>query len=206
MSMNYPSFFDDVEKITLIDPLSDFLGNFKEGVITFSYLDIVKCAGHSCPTVAGAYLMTLKGLKALYGDELPVRGNIHVAFGEPQTSGVTGVIGAVMSNITGATHDHGFKGLAGGHSRVGLMDFEEPVDANVIFTRVDSGARVSVTYNPYDIEGDPRMGELMSKKINGIASVEESQLFGELWQQRVSQILIDHFNDPECIQVNIIDG
>ena len=48
------------------------------GEIEFSYVDIVKSAGHSCGTVAGAYLIALEGLKALYGEELPQRGEIKV--------------------------------------------------------------------------------------------------------------------------------
>ena len=78
MKMQYPLFFDEVDSILLYDPLSDFLGTFEEGKIEISYLDCVKQAGHSCPTVAGAYLMTMIGLKMLYGSELPQRGNIYV--------------------------------------------------------------------------------------------------------------------------------
>ena len=54
--------------------LASFLGAFEDGIIEYSYLDVVKSAGHSCPTVLGAYLMTLKGLEALYKDEIPKRG------------------------------------------------------------------------------------------------------------------------------------
>jgi hypothetical protein len=61
--MNHPSFFDTIEKIKLQDPLSAFLGTFENGLIEFSYQDVVKSAGHSCPTVAGAYICTLEGLK-----------------------------------------------------------------------------------------------------------------------------------------------
>ena len=60
--MNYPSFFDRVEPISLQDPLSNFLGAFVDGKLDITYLDCVKLAGHSCPTVAGAYLMACKGL------------------------------------------------------------------------------------------------------------------------------------------------
>lgn len=43
-----------------------------------SFFDAVKFAGHSCPTVAGAYMMTTEALKVLYPDSIPVRGNIEV--------------------------------------------------------------------------------------------------------------------------------
>ena len=37
--MHYPEFFTTTQSITLYDPLSEFLGAFEEGLITFSYLD-----------------------------------------------------------------------------------------------------------------------------------------------------------------------
>ncbi len=58
------------------EPLGGLLGS--ESISVFSFGDVVKLSGHSCPTVAGAYLMTLYALKALHSDELPIRGNIKV--------------------------------------------------------------------------------------------------------------------------------
>ena len=78
--MIYPQFFNKIPTIKLQDDLASFLGAFEDGVIEFSYLDIVKSAGHSCPTVLGAYLMTLEGLEALYENEIPKRGEIIVEF------------------------------------------------------------------------------------------------------------------------------
>ncbi len=80
--MTYPEFFNKIEKIKLKDDLSNFLGATEDGIIEFSYIDVVKTAGHSCPTVLGAYLMTLEGLKALYKDELPKRGEIKIEYSE----------------------------------------------------------------------------------------------------------------------------
>ena len=111
--MNYPDFFDTIEPIVLQDDLSDLLGTFAEGRVAYSYLDVVKSAGHSCPTVAGAYLVTREGLKALYGSELPTRGGIFVSFAENSTEGVAGVIANVVTQITGATETMGFKGIGG---------------------------------------------------------------------------------------------
>lgn len=34
--MKYPAFFDEIENITLLDRLSNFLGSFDEGIVTFS--------------------------------------------------------------------------------------------------------------------------------------------------------------------------
>jgi hypothetical protein len=72
--MSHPAFFDEVKSITLRDPLAEILGAASDGMMRYSYLDAVKLAGHSCPTVAGAYLMTLKALEKLYPDSVAERG------------------------------------------------------------------------------------------------------------------------------------
>ena len=40
--MNYPNFYDHIEKIRLYDPLGDVLGNFADGLVEYSFLDAVK--------------------------------------------------------------------------------------------------------------------------------------------------------------------
>ncbi|MGH7121253.1 MAG: hypothetical protein ACREFP_20055, partial [Acetobacteraceae bacterium] len=60
--MDFPAFFAEAPTITLREPMATFLGASPGGTITYCYADAVKLAGHSCPTVAGAYLMVRKGL------------------------------------------------------------------------------------------------------------------------------------------------
>jgi hypothetical protein len=186
--MNYPSFFDNAPTIELQDPLSGFLGTFEKGIMKFTYLDVVKSAGHSCPTVAGAYLCTVEGLKALYPNEIAKRGSIKVEFSENQTDGVAGVIGAVIANITGATTDYGFKGIGGNFDRTNLMAFNQEITSSVKFTRVDTGASVFVDYNPNSIPPKAQMQPLMQKIMQGVASPEDKKAFGKIWQNRVEAI------------------
>src|SRR5690348_2038616 len=108
--MTYPDFYDRAPTLAVHDPLADFLGAAQGGVIEYRYADAVRLAGHSCPTVAGAYLMTVKALRHLYGEALPERGGVAVEFHEDRTNGVTGVMANVATLITGATQDTGFKG------------------------------------------------------------------------------------------------
>ena len=187
--MTYPQFFNEIPTIKLQDDLASFLGAFEDGIIEFSYLDVVKSAGHSCPTVLGAYLMTLKGLEALYENEIPKRGEIIVEFKEAQNLGVAGVIGNVIMNITGATTTNGFKGLAGKYDRNHLMKFEQDINgANVRFTRVDTLKSVDVFYDASSISAHADMNFLMQKSVQGSATKEEKLEFGKLWQQRVEDI------------------
>ncbi len=186
--MNYPDFFNEIEVIKVEDKLSDVLGAFEMGKYEFSYLDIVKSAGHSCPTVAGAYIITDEALKALYPNELPVRGNIKVEFKESLEDGVTGVISNVISQITGATDKSGFKGLAGKFIRHSLMDFRTNINSSARFKRVDTGKSVDVFYDPSSVNISPNIQPLMKKIMDGAAEETEIKEFGELWQDRVKRI------------------
>jgi len=187
--MHYPKFFDEIDTVTLKDPLAELLGAFDAGLVTFSYLDAVKQAGHSCPTVAGAYLMTLYGLKALYGDATPVRGEIEVFFKEDMQEGVAGVIGNVISLITGATDKSGFKGLGGKFARHSLMHFQTDIPGSVRFRDKQSGKSVDITYDPSAVAGDPKQQMLMQKIMQNSANAEERAEFGRLWQNRVEAIM-----------------
>jgi hypothetical protein len=54
--MAFPAFFDQAPVLRLHDPLAQLLGAATDGVIEYRYADAVRVAGHSCPTVAGAWL------------------------------------------------------------------------------------------------------------------------------------------------------
>ena len=202
--MKYPEYYNKVEEIVMYDPLSEFLGSFEKGIISYDYKSIVAAAGHSCPTVAGAYLMTIKAIKELYKSEIPVRGDIKVSFNESIDDGVAGVIANVISNITGATKISGFKGIAGKFVRHGLMNFNSPIQSSARFSRIDNGKTVDVYYNPSSIDANPMMGQLMQKIIMEEASIEEKNSFAKMWQERVKLILIDHSNNSEVIRVELI--
>ncbi len=199
----FPEFFKRVPSIVTYDPLADILGTFKDGKIVFNYIQIVKAAGHSCPTVAGAYAMTYHALKALYGEELPVRGNIKVEFKEDIEDGVAGVIANVITNITGATSKSGFKGLGGKFARHSLMFFNTPISSSARFTRVDNGKSVDVFYDHSIVPGSQKMQPLMQKIMQGIATSEEKEEFGKLWQERVEKILCEKLD--EVVKVSIVE-
>lgn len=196
--MKYPDFFKTIEPITLKDDLSNFLGSFEDGIIEFTYLDVVKAAGHSCPTVAGAFLMTREALKVLSKDQTPKRGEIIVEFKEDMEEGVAGVIANVISNITGATSTNGFKGIGGRFSRCDLMFFNCDISSNVRFSNMDSTRSIDVYYDASSVVPEPKQSELMNKIMHGQASKEEAKEFGILWQKRVENI----FNNYEKV-INI---
>lgn len=197
--MAFPAFFEDVPSITLRDPLAEILGAAEDGLIEYRFADAVRLAGHSCPTVAGAWLMTTRALRVLYGDAVPERGAVAVAFGDNQGSGVTGVIASVVTLLTGAAGIGGFKGLGGRFSRRDLLSFDVAGVEDIRFTRRDTGASVQVSLDLSPVPGDSRMGMLLPLLLSGSATTEEKLLFGELWQDRVRRILIDFHDDARLV-------
>jgi len=186
--MKYPDFFDTVETITMQDSLSNFLGTFEDGIVEFTYLDVVKSAGHSCPTVAGAYLMAQMGLKSLYRGEIPQRGEIFVSFSEDCADGVAGVIANVFTQITGATEKNGFKGIGGNFVRHDLMKFNDTISSSVKLQRLDTGKSIEVTYNPSVINTNSLQSQLMEKILKKTATQDDKILFGKIWQEKVAEI------------------
>jgi hypothetical protein len=199
--MHLPAFFQEIPAITLRDPLADLLGAAVDGLIEYRYADAVKLAGHSCPTVAGAWLMARRGLSALYGDEPPERGGIRVELRAAQNAGTAGVVGHVLSLITGAAGEGGFKGLGGKHARRDLLAYGVDLPAEVRLTRLDTGVSVLLDYRPEAVPPVPEMAPLMSRVVGGVADPWERIEFGQLWQERVRRILLEHGDDPELVKV-----
>lgn len=186
--MIYPNFFDSLETITIHDPLAQTLG-VGDGIFEYSYLDAVKLAGHSCPTVAGAWLCVQTALKKLYDKEIPTRGMIEVAFSNSEDEGVTGVIASIFTLITGASGAGGFKGLQGNFSRNSKLIFDKEIKSEIKITRLDSLKSVELSYDPSSIAVKPQQQKLMKKLLAKEASKEEIKEFGELWQERVKEVL-----------------
>lgn len=199
--MTFPEFFTRIPTITLRDPLAELLGAADGGLIEYSFVDAVKLSGHSCPTVAGAWLMTVRALQALYGEAIPERGNIAVAMHETQDSGVVGVMASIATLLTGATGDGGFKGLGGRYSRRNLLGFGISGVAGMAFTRLDTNAAVDCTLRLDLVPADPRMGSLLPAVVRGDADAATKKLFGELWQDRVKRILIDQADHADIVQI-----
>ena len=197
-------FFKQVEPILLKDHLAYVLGAQDEGEpFVFHYADAVKLAGHSCPAVSGAYKLTQKALKALYGKETPVRGEIKVLVKGGPEDLAYGPQAQVISLITGASGVTGFKGLGGRYSRNNKLFFDKknPRFNTFVFQREDTEAAVRVTYSPQALPQDPRMNDLVPKVLRGTASKSEKDLFISLWQGNVKKILLEDDKYPGLFEV-----
>lgn len=202
-----PEFFDQAPTLTVQDPLAAFLGAAQDGILTYRYADAVRLCGHSCPTVAGAYLMVIKGLEALYGAELPQRGDIEAFMQGNRDEGTTGVTASVVQLLTGAAPETGFGGIGiqGRFARRNLLSFGVgEINGTLTLRRKDNGKTVAVSLNAALQPFAPEMRELMPKAVGGSASADELKQFGELWQERVRAFLIDQADNPEFVTVSEI--
>ena len=187
--MSYPAFFDEAPTLTLRDPLADFLGAAENGIVTYTYLDAVKLAGHSCPTVAGAFLMTITALEALYPGELPVRGEIAVELGDRQEEGVAGVVASIAGLLTGAAGIGGFAGIGGRFVRRDMLRFGSGAFGEVTFRRGDRTDGITASVDLWAIPADPEIPALMRRVLGGTATASETRDFRWGWQNRVHRIL-----------------
>jgi len=199
--MTLQPFFDSVPRIIFHDPLAEFLGAARDGRLEYGYGDAVRFAGHSCPTVAMAYALTLKGLQVLYPDELPERGAILASFPQAAADGVTGVVGGVVGFLTGATETTGFKGIGGRFVRRGLMQFASPMVGNFRLSCA-RGGEVELDARLDRVPAPAQTWELLARCLTDEASAAERDEFRELWQGRVRRLLVDHWDDADVWQVS----
>lgn len=179
--------------VTVYDPLGELLGA-GDGYYEYSFDDAVKLAGHACPTVAGAFVMALRAMDELYGEQVPQRGDIRIEVSGSPTTGSTGPFTQILTLLTGAAAENGFQGLNGNYVRQGLLAFsntEAPGPLSATFHRISNNTQVTLVYNPSAIPGDPAMMDAMQAVLSGTADSETRQQFRELWRARVERIVAD---------------
>jgi formylmethanofuran dehydrogenase subunit E len=197
----FRDFLLDTEPIRFRDPLAETLGVFKKenAVLEYTFLDVVKLAGHACPTTAAAYLCCQKALLELYSDEIPIRGDIAITvYGEPD-EGVYGVISQIFTLLTGAASATGFRGLGPKFKRKDLLKFSpEKIDPGAQcfkFQRLDNKKTVTLKLYPdkipFSAEKAKRLQALMPKVIWEVARQDERREFQDLWMEKVREMLVD---------------
>lgn len=196
----FRDFFKEVKPIRLKEPLAETLGAFKEkdAVLEYTFGDVVKMAGHACPTIASAYVCCQKALEKLYPNEIPVRGNISITIYGEADEGVYGVISNLFSFITGAATITGFHGIGHKFKRKDLLKFTpEKIDIDALqfkFTRLDNNKTILVSLYlqnvPFPEEKSRRLGQLLEKVIWEAANEKDIKEFQDLWIEKVESIVL----------------
>ncbi len=184
--MKHLDFFDKIEKIVLKDELLQFLWVNNDGIIDFSYVDIVKSAGHSCGTVAWAYLIALKWLKALYWEELPNRWRIKVEIKKDPSDDNAWVIWCVLSNITWATTNYWFGWIpTWKFNRRNTLFYNVDIENDVRLTDLETWKSVEVNYRPWKVVNPM---QILKSAIWPNAIEEDKKTFPVRFQKMVETI------------------
>jgi len=179
--------------IIVRDPFLEFLGLVgAHEPVAVTLAELVKAAGHLCPTVAGAYLILKHGLAALYGDEPAVRGEVRVtAYGRPQDFGY-GPMAQLVNLVIGAAPETGFGGLGPGRfARRNLFLFKtDDVRRHEFdFERLDLTRAVHVVYDPSSIPAPAGLQSAIAAALAASATQQDLARFRTLWLGRVRDIL-----------------
>lgn len=201
-AVDLPAFYAQAPVVETFDPLAELLGASRDGRLDYSYTDVVLLAGHSCPTVAGTFLMGRAALRALYTDGRAERGQIEVSMPAPATHGTIGVMAQVLTLLTGAAAENGFQGLAGRYARNGLLTFAGRHESNAVaFRRLDTGDALTAELDTLPVPGNPNQRELLVAIMQGVASDDQRRAFAEGWQERVRAMLLDFADDPRLVKL-----
>lgn len=197
-----PDFYERAPVVRTRDPLAALLGASRDGLLEYRYADAVHLAGHSCPTVAGAFLMGRAALAALYPDGPAERGGVTVRMPAPEDHGTTGVVAQVLTLLTGAAAANGFHGIGGRHARKGLLRFAaHPEGEAIAFQRLDTGAAVQVELDVALVPGEPAQRERLMAILQDRADAAVRAAFAEAWQARVRRLLLELADDPRVVRV-----
>lgn len=167
-------------EIRVHEPFSKFLGgDVEEYDFSISLLDVVRFAGHACPSMVGAFLISQRAVKELFPEtNICERGKVSIQMPGLVDQGATGPISNVFSMIFGAWEKSGFGGLQGQFKRRNLLTYGAPeVPAGVFrFTNTD-------THHHVDIQYDPSKAK--------VSDDSDSLPFQKIWRERITKILKD---------------
>jgi len=210
-SNQFRDVFYKVRPILMKEPLAETLGVFgsENVVLEYSFIDVVKAAGHACPTVTGAYLCCQEALDDLFAGETPARGEIGITIYGRHDEGALGVMSQVFTYITGAATETGFKGLGSRFKRKDLMKFAaEKLDEEAIcfrFERLDTGKAVIVRFYPWLIpfpaDKSQRLAALMQQVVTGGADEGERGEFRDLWVEKIMDMALERKEIGSWLQI-----
>ncbi|MBN2119037.1 MAG: hypothetical protein JW730_20885 [Anaerolineales bacterium] len=215
---NY-AYIQQVPPIMMRDPLIEMLGQ-TDGPIPYYYEEAAKLSGHSCMVVAAAWTMTKLALEQLYPDgEVPVRGQITIQSPGAEDEWNIGVFGEVMAYITGAAPKTGFSGsvFAKGNPltvrRNKMLYTEEPIGTappkmEWIFTRIDTGKSVAVSWNIALVQpaiNEKVLTEPAGKLASGTASPEEAAKFIKDWNDAALYLLENAGKVDGLVTVRVLE-
>lgn len=164
--------------IEIHEPFAEFLmADPEEYRFAVSLLDVVRFAGHACPSMIGAFLISQRVVKELFPQtNICLRGHVSIEIPSSVTRGATGPISNVFSMIFGAWEKSGFGGLQGQFIRRDLIKYEVPdiPAGSYRFTNLMTNKRIDISYHP-SRASMPTEGEQLP--------------FQKIWHHKINEIL-----------------
>lgn len=166
--------------IDIFDPFAEFLlADQDEYRFKTSLLDVVRFAGHACPAMIGAFLISQRAVKEIFPEtNICIRGQVLIEIPGSVTQGATGPISNVFSMIFGAWDQSGFGGLQGQFIRRGLLryDVQGIPSGTFRFRNLVTGKAVDISYHPSKAQNPENAADVPFQKVwrHKIASILES--------------------------------
>lgn len=195
-----------VPPIVMQDRFIEFLGQTKT-THPYYFEEVVKLSGHACMVTGSAWTMTKLALEKLYPNgQIPQRGDIQIEAPGAESEWNLGVMGEVMTYITGAAAHGGFDGGAfkinNNYVRRGKLIYAKyptkvaPKNNEWIFTRLDNGKKVAVKWILLQLKPQPidqkRLLTTTGKPLaTGKASPEVYDAFIKEWDAAAKSSIFD---------------
>lgn len=167
-------------QILVHEPFAEFLSADKEEYsFPISLLDVVRFAGHACPSMVGAFVISQRAVQELFPDTgVLIRGQVAVELGSSVDRGATGPISNVFSMIFGAWDKSGFGGIQGNFVRRGLLSYDvsDLLPGTYRFRHLETGKTIEIFYDSsqVDLKGD----------LSGHS-------FQEIWRMKIRRVVVE---------------
>ena len=171
-------YITEVPPIMMSEPYFDIFGQ-TAGPVPYYYEEAVKLAGHSCGATTGAWTITRKALEALYPNgEIQCAVKLQWRLQARKTNGLSACLETSLLLLPARSPHTGFIGSEFGQTdnvfvRQNKMVYaEEPTNQlppmrEWVFTRLDTGAKVGVTFQPCHNHPHPNAGTHRNGKKDG---------------------------------------
>jgi hypothetical protein len=164
--------------IKIHEPFAEFLmADQGEYNFKISLLDVVRFAGHACPAMVGAFLISHRAIKELFSEtNICIRGQVFIEIPNSVSHGATGPISNVFSMIFGAWEKSGFGGLQGQFVRRELLKYDvQGISPGTFrFHNLKTGKTVEISYDPSKAH---------------VPEEAESFPFQKVWRHKIATIL-----------------
>lgn len=167
-------------KIKVHEPFAEFLmADPDEYNFSISLLDVVRFAGHACPSMVGAFLIAQRAIKELFPENQTCeRGQVAIEIPASVEQGPIGPISNVFAMIFGSWEKSGFGGLQGQFRRRGLLKYDaaDVPPGTYRFHNLKTHEYVDITYDP---------------SLAPIPAEARSLPFQKQWRMKITSILHD---------------